>query len=328
MTTVSVNVTGVLSMDEVVQGDVVLCCPGSSGLYVSVALARLGHPVQFWSRVGEDFDCTLLDELQPDAIHWRLQTVTGPSARLHLVYDARGHIARFGYELGVGRDLDADELHDDFWAAPWVWLGAAPAGYHLEVARRAAGGGQKVLLSPQGDYDGDWVTFSRLLPHLSGLFLNSREAQQLCSESLDGAVARLTEGRPQLLCSITCGERGALLAWGETLFQVGICREPVVNATGAGDTYAAALLHYLLAGRPPEDGLRFAAVAAALSLRGFAYRAIPSHGQVLDEMARRSAPIAVARAPLRSKEAMEWLATEGRGARQDTMVRSLTDRSL
>ncbi len=314
-----IHITGVLSVDHVQQGKVELCCLGSSGLYVSVALARLGHAVQFCSRIGEDFDQALLGELKADGIDWQLKAVAGPSAKLHLAYDSSGHIVRFQYEPGVGRGLEVEDLPDGFWAAPCVWLGAAEQGYHLEVARRASTGGRRVFLSPQGDYGSDWQGLSRLLPHLAGLFLNSREVQQVTGEPLPEAVLRLTEARPQLLCSITLGERGTFLVWRGTLFRVVVQRQPVVNATGAGDTYAAALVHCLLAGDSPEASLRFATTAAALSLRGFAFRAIPSQAQVLAELARRDSGSAVASAPLSSREAMRWLDEEEHGPGQDTM---------
>lgn len=319
MTKAAFHVTGVLSMDRLTQEGQEVFCAGSSGLYVSVALARLGHPVQFWSQVGPDFRWPLLEALQPECIAWRLRTVPGATARLSIEYDAAGHIARFHYDPGVGRRLRAEMLDASFWSAPCAWLGAAFPDFQLEVARRAAKAGQAVYLSPQGDYDGRWPDLAPLLPHLSGVFMNSREVQALCGLPLPEAVQRLCAGRPALLCSMTCGQRGALLVWRERLHRINACCMPLVNATGAGDTYAAALAHWLLEGATLEDSLRAATVAAGLSMRCAAYWGVAREAEVLAELASRRSELTVASAPLDSLQADEWLQAEASAGRQDAM---------
>ena len=319
MTQAAFHVTGVLSMDHLTQAGQEMFCAGSSGLYVSVALARLGHPVNFWSQVGPDFHWHLLEPLRPDGIVWQLRSVPGASARLSIDYDAAGHISRFHYDPGVGRGLRADALDAGFWSAPCVWLGAALPDYHLDVARRSAQAGQAAYLSPQGDYDGQWPDFEPILPHLSGVFMNSREVQALYGAPLAEAVQTLCAGRSDLLCSVTCGERGALLAWRDRLHRVSACRMPLVNATGAGDTYAAALVHWLLVGASTEDSLMAATLAAGLSMRSAAYWGVARESEVLAELGRKRAELCVESAPLDSPQATEWLQAEATAARQDAM---------
>jgi sugar/nucleoside kinase (ribokinase family) len=315
------HVTGVLSMDRLAQEKQEVFCAGSSGLYVSVALARLGHAVKFWSQVGPDFDWSLLEPLQPEGIVWQLRTVPGSSARLSINYDAAGHIACFRYDPGVGRELRADALEATFWSAPCVWLGAAFPDYHLDVARRSAQAGQAVYLSPQGDYDDQWPDFEPLLPHLAGLFMNSREVQALCGAPLAEAVQMLYAGRPDLMCSVTCGERGALLAWRGSLYRVNACPMPLGNATGAGDTYAAALVHWMLEGASVEDSLMAATVAAGLSMRSDAYWGVARASEVLAELGHRRAELRVEGAPLHSPQSAKWLLAEATATRQDAMPR-------
>jgi len=298
-------------MDRLEQSNVKTYCLGGSAVYSAIALTRLGHAVQVWSQVGTDFDRSLLDELQRDDILWRLKVAQGPNAKIHLVYDSAGHISQFGYEPGVGRLLHVDALGEGFWVSTCVWLGTGPPDYQLAVARKAVTHGQAVYLSPQGDYKGEFGAFSRLLPYLSGIFLNQREARELCGDTLERAVARLCEGGQHLLCVITCGERGALLAWGENLYRVNACPQPMVNATGAGDAFAASFVHRFLAGVGPAESLAFASVAAAMSLRAFAYRAIAAEQQVLTELARRRQQIKVGRASLDSAKARKWLKKGG-----------------
>ena len=309
------SVTGVLSIDCLEQGDVKLTCLGGSAVYTAIILARLGHKVHFWGQVGTDFEQSLLDEVQHDDIQWQLRVVSGTTARIHLICDAGGHLSRFHYEPGVGGLMCAEALGESFWASKYVWLGTAPPEYHRAVMQKAASYGQVVYLSPQGDYAGNFAALSRLLPYLHGLFLNKREVQELCGDTLEQAIGRLREVNPRLLCVITCGRHGAILVWQKDLYRVNALAQNVVNATGSGDVFAVSLVHRLLAGMEIAESLAFAAVAAAISLRDFAYRAVATEGEVLGELTRRRQEITVQRARWDSAQAREWL-REGNAQRR------------
>ena len=67
-----------------------------------------------------------------------------------------------------------------------------------------------------------------------------------------------------MLC-LTRGALGAMLLYGQRLYQVGGHPVQAVDTTGAGDVFRGAFIHALLRGDPPEQMLRFANAAAALS---------------------------------------------------------------
>jgi sugar/nucleoside kinase (ribokinase family) len=68
---------------------------------------------------------------------------------------------------------------------------------------------------------------------------------------------------------VTLGAGGALSAdRDQDVVQVGgVAVDPVVDTTGAGDLFTAAYIWSDLAGGSPEDSLRWACLAAALSVR-------------------------------------------------------------
>ena len=88
--------------------------------------------------------------------------------------------------------------------------------------------------------------------------------------------------------ALKLGERGALVADGDRRIQLPPhpCRP--VDATGAGDTFAGALLARMVAGDALEDAARYASVAAALSTEGYgAVEPIPRAAQVRAALAAR-----------------------------------------
>jgi sugar/nucleoside kinase (ribokinase family) len=82
------------------------------------------------------------------------------------------------------------------------------------------------------------------------------------------------------LC-VTLGADGALLLEGDRLHHVPALAVDVVDTTGAGDVFRAAFIYALLQRHSPEDILKFAAAAAALSCtRGGAMASVPALSEV------------------------------------------------
>jgi 2-dehydro-3-deoxygluconokinase len=71
------------------------------------------------------------------------------------------------------------------------------------------------------------------------------------------------------LVLLKCGAAGCLLATSEGRRRIPAHRVAAVDATGAGDTFAGALLARLLAGDDAEAAARYANAAAALSTTGY-----------------------------------------------------------
>jgi 2-dehydro-3-deoxygluconokinase len=93
------------------------------------------------------------------------------------------------------------------------------------------------------------------------------------------------------IVALKLGARGALVADAKRRFRVPPhpCRP--VDATGAGDTFAGALLARLVAGDDLEPAARYASVAAALSTEGYgAVEPIPRAEQVQTALGGNAAP--------------------------------------
>jgi sugar/nucleoside kinase (ribokinase family) len=279
------SVTGEVSLDRLEQpGEPVWEGLGGCATYLTLVTARQGHRVQFATVSGSDVPDSYLVPLLEAGVDLRLQILNGCTARLALQYDDLGEIVALRFEGGVERDLDVDLLPGEFWGAEWILVGTAPHGFQKQVVTRGRQEGCKTALSTQGEFDGEWDLLFGMLPHLDVLFVNSREVVNLRGGSLIDELGAMKEVNPRLTCLVTCGGRGAFVIQGEDLWWVEACRSPLINATGAGDTFAATWLGGYAEGMGNEVSLVRAAVGASLALRRMAHTGIPGEAELRGEM--------------------------------------------
>jgi sugar/nucleoside kinase (ribokinase family) len=125
-----------------------------------------------------------------------------------------------------------------------------------------------------------WINVARtellaLLPRLDGLLLNDSEARALTGEDnlvrAGGAVRRLG---PKFVI-LKKGEHGAMLFSADGVFVVpAFPTGEVVDPTGAGDSFAGAIMGYLTADSSPPPGrlrrgMAYGTVVASLTVEGF-----------------------------------------------------------
>jgi fructokinase len=296
--------------------------PGGAPANVAVGLARLGSPPAFWTRLGDDaFGEFLADALAAEEITKTYVERVDGRTTLAVVSPPGAQGPRFGFygsrDATFGFDPDAvptETLRAD---SPWVHLGGVAlthpdgraATRELLSAANAAGCPVSFDVNHRADLvpDGSEETVSSAV----------REAVAasdvvLCSDA-DVAAAGLsaseeTELARDLLALgphtavVTLGDEGALAVsseaapWGAARVRHGGFAVDAVDATGAGDAFAAGLLSRLAAeGEEPitdESGLRealaFGNATAALSVRSVGgMGSIPSRAEVESFLAPR-----------------------------------------
>jgi ribokinase len=114
-----------------------------------------------------------------------------------------------------------------------------------------------------------------LLTHVDLLIVNEHEAALL------GGADHLLTVVPSLV--VTLGAKGALVRTRDTTTEVPGIAVDVVDTTGAGDTFCGAFVAALDERVPLDEAVRFATVAAALSVRrAGAVPAIPTREEIDD----------------------------------------------
>ena len=144
-----------------------------------------------------------------------------------------------------------------------------------------------VAATPQGwmrDVDEDGRVRSKPWQP-SAQFLSGVDVLIFSEEDVDRSESEILRyARMARIAAVTRGSGGA------TVFVEGSSRHvpttpvPVVDATGAGDIFAAAFLVALNECGAPFDAARFANCAAALSVQGYGIEAIPSKSQVEERL--------------------------------------------
>ena len=254
---------------------------GGAPFNFSAHAARLGHEVAFVSAVGDDDRGRLAQTRARElgVLTQYLKTLSQkPTGIVTVNLDDPG---RPRYTLHRPAAYDFPELTEQelqairAWRPVWIYFGTlhqmSPAAERLTRLLLESNPSAKrfydVNLRKDSSSSGLIAT---LLASADVVKLNDEEAEKLTrmldfpSGGLEDFCRRASERFALKTVCVTRGSHGCgLLASGEYLEAPGY-RVNVADTIGAGDAFAAALLHELGAGRPPSEAADFANRVGAL----------------------------------------------------------------
>jgi 1D-myo-inositol 3-kinase len=248
--------------------------PGGAALYAAVTAARLGLSAGILTSHADDFPLELLPP--------RIELVSVPAASTtafeheHAAGERRLRVRATAQPLGV------DDLPED-WRDPELVL-LAPVVNEVDGALAEIFDGATLAAEAQGwlrtiARDGavqtqTWPSPKSVLSRLQALFLSGADVR-----SQEGAMTEWVQRVP--VAAVTAGARGALLYVNGERYEVRPRRARQVDATGAGDVFAATwLVRYRMSGDPWEAA-EAAACAASLAVEGEGWSGVPD-AAVLD----------------------------------------------
>ena len=256
--------------------------PGGKGANQASALGRLGAGVEMVGAVGDDADgAELVIAL----------AAAGVSTR-HVSKRAREHTGlavvcvtpEGDNAIVVASGANATLLPGDVVAAAPAFAGASLLLLQLEIppetvlAAAAAGrqAGALVILNAAPARD----MAAGLLGQVDVLVVNAGEAAALAGgDDPEVAAARLRDQGPGMVV-VTRGGEGCLVADDHGMSRLPADPVAVVDTTGAGDCFAAALGFGLAEGHDARQAARFAVAAAALAVTRPGAQATPSRPEV------------------------------------------------
>jgi ribokinase len=260
------------SPGETLHGDDYHEGTGGKGANQAVAAARLGARTAFVARFGRDRRGEeLTAQLNAEGVDLRhvAHDSEAPTGAALIMVDGRGEKAIFVAAGANGRmsAADVDAAAGMIQSARVVLCQLEiPLETLLTACRLARAAGARVVLDPAPARP----LPDELLRLLDVIRPNSHEAETLTGVKVrDRASARRAAeqllGRGAGAAAVQAGEEGNLLIWsgGECWMP----RIPVhgIDATGAGDAFAAGLAVMLAEGRPWNEAGPFANAAAALA---------------------------------------------------------------
>lgn len=249
--------------------------PGSSSMICAMGLARLGTPVRFVGRVGDDERGRYcVDALAGANVDVR-GVIVDPSLEtgLTVALSGAGDRALVTYAGAIAAlratDVGDDTLHGaaHLHVSSYFLQTALREGFP-ELVARARGAGLTVSLDPGHDPSGRWDGGLRdILPRIDVFLPNEVEALAITgARDVDAALRELAALCPTV--AIKTGARGCVgLQRKGAPVRVPAYAVDAVDTTGAGDGFDAGFLHAWLNRWPLEACLRWGAACGALSTR-------------------------------------------------------------
>jgi len=263
------------SMGETLHGNRFHMGFGGKGANQAVMAAKLGGEVTMVAKLGQDVfgENTLKNfkswGVNTQHVHFTDQAFSGVAP---IAVDTEGRnsiiIVTGANDLLTGEDVEA--------ARPAIAASSIlvcqleiPLGVSLAALRIAREEGVKTIFNPAPALSEIPEEFY----HLSDIFCpNETETELFTSMSVESLkeaenAAKVLIERGASSVILTLGERGSLLATGETTEHVPVEPVKALDTTGAGDAFVGSLAFFLAAGKSLPDSIKRANGIAAVSVQ-------------------------------------------------------------
>lgn len=270
--------------DEKVHVNAAVEAPGGVAANAAVACALAGTATTLMIATGDDEPGErIVSKLQAYGVTVDTSVRAGPTCRVVVLVEPHGEkrlLLYPGVSMYPARKQIADmSLHDVGWFHTAV--------YHIPNAEAMVERCREQRIPWSLDlepstFPGGIGTLSKLIDGAAAVFCNLRASAAI---GPDAAGQLLQMGAASVV--ETMGHDGARLRSTEGFYHVPAPRVAVIDTTGAGDCFAGWYVAERLQGESPEQALRTAVEAAAMSCRRLgAQSSYPSRAQLAEPAAR------------------------------------------
>ena len=259
---------------------------GGKGLNQSVAFARAGAEVYHAGNVGAD-GTMLLDMLKDSGADTRfVQKSDLPTGHAIIQVSADGEncILLFDGANASVSDTQIEKTFEFFQKGDLLVLqNEINAIDRLLVA--AKNKGMITVLNPSPFNEKiTALDFSKI----DWLIINETEGRGISGkDGADEIIDELLSRYPDMKIVLTLGKRGAIYADAKNMCAQGIIDAPVVDTTGAGDTFTGYFFTSIFSGKTPKQALLIASCASSIAIsRKGAAPSIPTMSEVLEKLSK------------------------------------------
>jgi len=264
-------------------------CGGGTGGNVAAGLGRLGVPTTMVCRLGDDETGRYL---KSDMAAYGVDTggifldPYTPTGAVVITVDPQGERTIFVFamdaaygKLDAGNTALLEEIQPKSIFITGVLLGLQPAEDTVFAVAEKWKGKARLYFDPNLRHPADAIP------------PNVRSAMQRMSKLCDVVLAGESEMESLGLYPqdgqtfiVKCGKAGSRLVneKKETVFNVPSTSHVAIDATGAGDTFAAAYIAAELSNSSIREAMEFATVAAGISVTRKGARSMPAKDEVID----------------------------------------------
>ncbi|MBM7607607.1 ribokinase [Lysinibacillus composti] len=271
-----ITVIGSINMDIVVQtnifpkqgetvlGELFTTIPGGKGANQAIAASRLGSNVQMIGAVGQDsFGTELYENLINENINvigiTKTKNTTG-IANILLHENDNRIIVVPGANFDVSKEM-VDANLEMIKQSKLVMLQLEIPVETIEYVLSLCEDYQVPVLlnpAPAGNFKKEWIE------KVTYLTPNETECEEIFGANFETVLSQY----PNKII-VTLGSEGAAYSDGKNIVRVPGFKTTAVDTTGAGDTFNGALAYAICSGINLKDSVRFANIAASISVEKF-----------------------------------------------------------
>lgn len=258
---------------------------GAPAIFIDT-VARLGHKAAIVGGVGvDDFGKCLLNRLEGDGVDCsdviqNDRISTGCAFVTYFSDGERKFIFHIGNTPAVLAPAPAPQKLEGlkFFHIMGCSLMADMAfgGRIVETMRAAAAAGAKISFDPNVRpelmKDPEAKDLIAAVLQQTSVFMPGKSELRMLSgcDDIEEAVQAMFREYPKMeIIALKNGKKGCIIYTRDTRFAFGVYAVPVLDATGAGDSFDGAFLCALLEGKSIEDAAKMATAAASLNTAAF-----------------------------------------------------------